>query len=322
MIPLTKIHTVLIAFVALVLGAPAARAATGGIQDGGAFFSEQAKAEATRVISDVQRTVKKDIVIETFAEIPAAMKLGSDLSDKAAANRFFVQWAEKQARLQSVNGVYVLLVKQPAHLQVVVGNQTLKQLFTATDREALVSTMLTKLRAKQSDAALLDGVQFVASTMRAHAAPNAAAAPAHRNSAQPQPASGKESSSSWIWSAIIIALVVWVGFGLLRSLLGGRTAGAGMAQGAGGGGFFRSLLGGMFGAAAGMWMYDQFFGSHSNASSWNDHNSTAGGGSSISGQDTDYSSSGGDFGGSDSSGGDFGGGDSGGFGGDSGGGDF
>ncbi len=337
MIPFTKIHTVLIALVALVLGTPAARAAAGGIQDGGAFFSEQAKAEATRVIGDVQRTVKKDIVIETFAEIPPAMKLGSDLSDKAAANRFFVQWAEKQARLQSVNGVYVLLVKQPAHLQVVVGNQTLKQLFTATDREALVGTMLTKLRAKQNDAALLDGVQFVASTMRAHAGPsavsssasNTAPVPANRSAAQP--ASGKESSSSWIWTAIIIALVVWVGFGLLRSLFGGGAAGGGMAQGAGGGGLFRTLLGSMFGAAAGMWMYDHFFGSHSNASTMNDrHDATGAGDSSAAGQaqDTDYSSSGGDFGsdsggsfgGSDSSGGDFGGGDFGG--GDSGGGDF
>lgn len=327
MIPLVKIHAFLIAFVALVLGPATARAGLGGIHDGGAFFSEQAKTEASRVIGDTERTLKKDIVIETFPEIPAEVKNSADLSDNAAANKFFVQWAERQAKRQSVNGVYILLVKQPAHLQVVVGNQTLKQFFTAMDREALVSTMLAKLRAKQNDAALIEGVQFVSSTMRAHASAPAAAPLAHRGGAQP--AVQKESSSSWIWTAVIVALVVWVIFGFLRSLLGGASSGAGMGQGAGtgGGGFFRSMLGGMFGAAAGMWMYDQFFGSHSNASPTLENNGGMGSGDSgLSGQDTGYSSSGGDFGNdsvSDSggffggdSGGDFGGGGDSGGGGD------
>ena len=99
----------------------------------------------------------------------------------------------------------------------------------------------------------------------------------------------------------------------------------GTPQGAGGGGgFFSSLIGGMFGAAAGMWMYNQFLGSDSHASTMSDN--AGNGDSGISGQDTDYSSSGSDFGGDSGSGdsGGFGGGDSGGFGGgdSGGGGDF
>jgi uncharacterized protein len=94
-----------------------------------------------------------------------------------------------------------------------------------------------------------------------------------------------------------------------------------MAPGASGGGFGRSLLGGLFGAAAGMWMYDQFFGSQGHASSWSERNDAGSGDGGVSGQDTDYSGSGGGF---DDSGGDSGGGDSGGFGGgdSGGGGDF
>lgn len=316
MISFRKIPVLLTTVLALMLGTSAGRAGLGGIQDGGAFFSEHAKAEASRIIGDVERTLKKDIVIETFAEIPDAVKSGADLADKAAASRLFVQWAEKQAKQQGVSGVYILLVKQPPHLQAVVGIQTLKQSFTAADRDTLASTMLTKLRAKQNDAALLDGVSFVSSTMRAHAAGHAA--PVHRSDAGTA-ASG--SSTGWILPVVIGLLVVWVIFGLIRSL--SRTGGAGMPQGAGGGGFFSSLIGGMFGAAAGMWMYDQFFGSHGNAADRNDM--TGGGDSGASEPDTDYSSSGGDFGGDSGgdSGGGFGGGDSGGFGGgDSGGGDF
>jgi len=94
-------------------------------------------------------------------------------------------------------------------------------------------------------------------------------------------------------------------------------------SGGGGGGFFSSLLGGMFGAAAGNWMYDQFSGDRRSSSSWGaepvsqdkvDQGST--------GQDTDYSGSGGSFGDDSGGGGDSGGGDFGGGGDSGGGGDF
>src|SRR5437870_4059243 len=49
---------------ALMLGAPASQAGLGGIHDGGEFFSDQAKAEASRTIGDVERSMKKDIIVE------------------------------------------------------------------------------------------------------------------------------------------------------------------------------------------------------------------------------------------------------------------
>lgn len=294
-------------FAALLVGTSVGRAGLGGIRDGGAFFSDDAKADASRTIGDVERTLKKDIVIETFPEIPEAVKGGVNVADKAALNRLFVEWAEKQARQQAVNGVYVLISKQPAHLQVVVGNQTLKQLFTTTDRDALVSTMRTKLHARDNDGALREGVNFVASTMRAHAAGSG-----HAGTVQKSDSQSTESGfgSGWLLPVIGGLLIGWIIFGLLRAMMNRGGAGAaGMPQGAGGGGFFSSLIGGMFGAAAGMWMYNQFLGSDSHASTPSDHNANGDGG--VSGQDTDYSSSGSDFG-NDSGGGDSGGGDSGG----------
>jgi len=318
MITIPKVLRLLTIAAAAFLGTAASRAGLGGIQDNGAFFSEQARAEGSRIIGDVERTLKKDIVVETFKEAPENTKNGANLADKTAANQFFQQWAEKQAQQQSVNGIYILLVKQPSHLQVVVGNQTLKQAFTASDRDSLVATMLTKLRAKQNDAALLDGLNFAASTMRAHAGVTGHGAPAGRGESRPV---AQGSSWGWVLPVVIGAAVLWIVFGLLRSLFGGSANPAGGLQGGGGGGFGRSLLGGLFGAAAGMWMYDQFFGSHSNAAPPMDPGST-GGDSGFSGQDTDYTSSGGGFG--DDSGGGSGGGDSGGFGGgdSGGGGDF
>ena len=121
------------------------------------------------------------------------------------------------------------------------------------------------------------------------------------------------STPASIPALIGIVLLIWVGFSLIRSLFramsGGGAVGS-MGQPAGGGGFFQNMLGSMFGAAAGMWMYDQFLGSHTSSAFGAEPTDHSPGDSGFSGTDTDYTSSGGDFGGGggDSGGGDFGGG--------------
>lgn len=307
----------------LLIGTAGARAAGGGIQDDGAFFSEFAKVNATGTIKDVASRLHKDIAVLTFATVPEDMKATVLQSNKAATNRGFSQWGEQLARTKGVNGVLIMLVKQPAHLQVIVGTDTQRQAFTLTDRATLVQRMLEQLRQQKNDEALIDGVNFIATTMQSHRGGGTSAvavgAKAH---------AAKQGGTSWL-TTILIVMAIFVGFNLIRSLFRAMSGGGGGAGGAGGGtgqpyaggggGMFQNMMGSMFGAAAGMWMYDQFFGSHSSAALSDQHtdmNQNDGGG--FSGTDTDYTSSGGSFG--DDSGGGFGGGDSGG--GDFGGGDF
>lgn len=304
--------------VTLLLGTAGADAA-GGIQDDGTFFSEFAKVNATGTINDVATRLHKDIVVQTFAAVPEDMKSTVLQANKAATNRGFSQWAEQLARAKKVNGVLILLVKQPAHLQVVVGTETQRQAFTLTDRATLVQRMLEQLRQKKPDDALIDAVNFIATTMSAHR--NGGAAAVGTKAPAPQ-----QGGSSWLYT-IGIVLVIWLGFSLIRGLFRAMSGGGGGVGGAGqpaygGGGFMQSMMGSIFGAAAGMWMYDQFFSSHSSAASGLDHTTdVTSHDAGFSGTDTDYTSSGGSFG--DDSGSSFGGGDSGGggdFGG--GGGDF
>ena len=304
--------------VTTLFGTSISLAGLGAVRDNGGFFSDSAKSEATRKISEIEHQYKKDLVIETFKEIPEEIKQGVDLTDKAALGRLFEQWTVKQAKQQKVNGVYILFTKEPAHIQIVVGNDTQKKAFTLMDRTNLTSLMLNKLRKKQNDEALLEGVNFVLTTMASHAPPHNRGNNVSSSSAS-SPVKGVPSEQANPWSWLIIAVIgiaaIWLIVGVLRSVMGGRaaTAGSGMSPGFGGGGMFGSLLGGMFGAAAGMWLYDQFSGNHGNA--WGaDQDNRSGGSTGFSGQDTDYSGTGGDFGG------DFGGGDSGGD--ASGGGDF
>ena len=351
-----KLH-VLPAVVALLLSPAIAHADMGGIRDDGAFFSAQARTEALKDIHEMGKRYKKDLMFETFREIPADLKQGVDLTDKAAKDRLYEQWATKQFKQQGINGIYILIVKDPPHLQIMVGNDTLKEAFTSKDRDALRSMMLAKLHDKQNDDALRESVNFVNATLRSHLPVRAlvpatgAGRPGTQGHAPPlarshAPANAvnttNQGSSHWILIAVIVVIGLWVVLRILGAMFSrgsgggggggyqGGYQGGGMASGGGGGGgFMSSMLGGMFGAAGGMWLYDKFSGRSSQQ--W------GGGDGGYSGQDGGYSGQNGGDSGQDSgysgqdtdcsgSGGDFGGGDSGGGdfggGGDSGGGDF
>jgi uncharacterized protein len=345
-----NMRTLLLAVASLVVGVSVGSARSVYIQDGGGFFSESAKAEATHSIAALEQKLHKEVVVETFPSLPADLQKGVNTADKASVAKVVQQWAVRQIKAHNVNGVYILLVKSPPHLQIEVGPDTQKRAFTLGDRDSLTSLMLNDLRAKQYDNALLNGVNFVASTMLTHE-------PTNLRSGYAQPANQiRPREHSWGFLPIILGLiVVWIIIRTIGSLFrgggGGMMTGTGysggpmmgggpMIGGGGGGGFFSSLLGGIFGAAAGNWMYDRFFGSretgtftsqpevrqvddtgYTGKDTYDNFNDTSGGGGGDFGSgDT---SGGGDFGSSgDSGGGDFGGGGDSGGGDSGGGGDF
>ena len=153
---------------AMWLGCSIARADMGGIQDSSAFFSPAAKTEAMRTIGEIERRFKKGLVIETFNELPADLKQGVDLQDKAAVTRVVSQWTRQLCIQKRVNGIFVLILKNPGKLFVEVGDQTQLKAFTLQDRDALVSTMVAEMRLKQYDGALLAGASFVLATLSSH----------------------------------------------------------------------------------------------------------------------------------------------------------
>src|SRR5205807_8678908 len=99
-----------------------------------------------------------------------------------------------------------------------------------------------------------------ATTVPASAAAKAEAAPARKAN----PIWG------WICLGIVVLLAIWLVVALIRAFTGSGSGGyggggGGYGGGGGGGGFFPALMGGLFGAAAGMWMYDRFFSGHASA---------------------------------------------------------
>lgn len=288
------------------------------VKDEVGFFSAGAKEQADRKISGLKKTLNKDLCIEAIKS-PAIPK---DLDAKGKA-AFFDQFAEKRFASLHENGVLVMIVDNPHILRVVVGNNTrVEGYFTEANRKTLIDKMLEKMKAGDKDGALQFASEYVPETMQSHHLT------VHRKGAEVVAPAGapvdhaRQAGFNWTPIIMIVAIVagVWVLMAIVRAIFrpaGGGLGGPGMGYGGGGGGgggFLSSLVGGMFGAAAGMWMYNSFFG-HGGSSAWGagGNDATAGGSYPDSGPaDTSGSAAGGDYGNDDGGGGDAGGGDAGG----------
>jgi len=339
-------------FVAGWLGGAAVQAQSAKartVEDDLGMFSAEAKTKANAEIARIKQTYHKDLMIETTP--PPKQPKDLDLNDTAAVDKFIDGWAKEKFKNEQIDGVHVLLIeKNKLHkIRVSVGAKTLeKGLFTNANRDELVHKLQEKLKAGDKDGALLAATGFVADTMQHHARPGVGAAPGDNVPAgqHAQNPPRHQADVSPIVKIVLIGLGVLLVFWLISAVLrgfssmgsgGGGGPGYGYGGG-GGGGFMNGFLGGLFGAAAGMWMYNNFFG-HSTSSAWGGESHTGGsaaasepsdvgaGDPSVGGGDydepdkgaeEDAGGGGGDWGGGGDAGG--GGGDWGGGGGDTGGG--
>lgn len=252
------------------------------VQDDVGMFSAKAKTEANAEIARIKQAYKKDLMIEA-AQAPTRPD-DVDKDDKAAVNKFFDKWVAEKFKNEQINGVFVVIVPKAHIIRAAIGQETLKSgLFTNKDRDELIHKIKEKLDAGDKDGALHAITGFVADTMQHHARPTANAAPGD-NVPGTQPVHHQPATSSimhWVLIGLVVLVVFWLISAVLRgfSSMGGGGGGGGPGYGyggGGGGGFLNGFLGGMFGAAAGMWMYNNFFG-HSTSSAWGGESHTGGG---------------------------------------------
>jgi uncharacterized membrane protein YgcG len=135
------------------------------VRDEGGFFSADAMRKASEGIAELRRRYGKDLVVETFKEVPDDRKKDYKSADR---NRFFEAWAKDRAKALGVDGIYVLVCRDPAHLQVIVGEETRKKAFTAQDRERLVELLLKSFRERKYDEGLLEAVKRVEARLQAN----------------------------------------------------------------------------------------------------------------------------------------------------------
>jgi hypothetical protein len=137
-----------------------ARAVPPVIKDDAKFFGPEAVQKANDLIKEITRKSGKDLLIETVPAVPADQLAKVKGMSHEERDRFFSDWANQRVKDAVVNGVYILVTKEPAHVQVEVTPQA-RSVFDRRTRDQLIQILLTKFREKKFDEGLLDAVRFV-----------------------------------------------------------------------------------------------------------------------------------------------------------------
>jgi uncharacterized membrane protein YgcG len=130
------------------------------IQDGGKFFSPAAVKKANERLAAIYRKYDRDILIETFASVPEGDADKLKAADKAERAEYFLSWAKDRVAQRAVNGVYVLICKEPRYLRVgVVEKQP--HLFPGGFRDAVEEALMKEFRESHFDEGLEKTIQLV-----------------------------------------------------------------------------------------------------------------------------------------------------------------
>jgi uncharacterized protein len=357
MVNLRWLLAIPVALGAMLISVPADASS---IRDSAKMFSPAAARKAQARLDSLERTTHIPVVIETVSEITG---LDADATNAAKRKAIDALAVHRDERIHA-DGVYLLIAKRERLISHVLVRERYADLLPIEKRDAIREAFLEEFHNKNFDGGLTRAVETIERSLhgafgagRAERAPAAVPVPLQHGGAGRKAASGGSTMGTFL---LIVAGIFGVLL-LLRVLGGlfGRSARPGMPGGmgmgrpgmggpgyygggyGGGGGFMSSLFGGLGGALAGNWLYDQFSGRHGHVTSADavspgDYSSGApdAGGDAIVGADDDAGGGaswddagggGGDWGGGDAGGGDWGGGggDWGGGGGDwGGGGDF
>jgi len=130
------------------------------IKDEAKFFSADAIKKANKQIREIERKFGKDLLIETLPAVPADQAAKVKAMSPEEREKFFRNWAVDRAEAAVVNGVYIMIVKDPAHLEIEISSKA-RASFSKEEFDKLRSALLGKFRNKQFDEGLQEAVRLV-----------------------------------------------------------------------------------------------------------------------------------------------------------------
>jgi uncharacterized protein len=360
MVNLRWLLAIPVAAAATLFGPPADASS---VRDNGKMFSRDAVRKAEARLDSLERTTHIPVVIETIPEMAGLDRDATETTKRKAVDALAVH-RDQAIRAE---GVYILISKREHLISHVLVRERDADLLPIEKRDAIRTAFIEEFKRKNFDGGLTRAVETIEQSLhgassrgRAERAP--AGVPArvqHAGGGHKAVAGGSTMGTFLLIVAGIFGVLLLLrllgglfgrsarpgmppGMGMGRPGMGGGPGYYGGGYGGGGGGFMSSLFGGLGGALAGNWLYDQFSGRHGGhvssadtvtpgdyssaapdaggdaivgadddpggAASWDDAGTTDAGGGDWGGADAggggDWGGGGGDWGG----GGDFGGG--------------
>lgn len=137
------------------------------VKDYGGFFTPEAVQKADAELKEINSRTKKNIIFETFKKAPAAdVQRIEDMTARQRDN-YFAGWMK--SRVQGIRfDVYVLITRDPGHLQIALGPDVEQKVFTAKDRDQLKNILLAKFKDKEYDQGLSAAIDDIRKTLDAH----------------------------------------------------------------------------------------------------------------------------------------------------------
>jgi len=154
-----------LAALALVIAAsPALAVFPPPVKDDAKFFKAGTIEAANKKIREIYEKYKRDVVVETLPSLTAdQVKEMEDDKD-----RFFARLALNRSKALGLNGVYILLVKKPARLQIHVDPETAKKAFTNADRNKVRDRIVARFKEDDFDGGLQAAFDAVEAALKAN----------------------------------------------------------------------------------------------------------------------------------------------------------
>ena len=232
------------------------------VRDKAGLFSASAIKQAETDLDKIEKQYNVPVTIETIDSLEG---------ERIAAV------TTKHAEQAGAKGIYVLIAKADSRIYA-EASKTYRTALTRDRLKAVDDAFVRQFEKKNFDAGLSRGVAQIEATVS-----ETRPAARTRQAGQP-PVAGKPSSGgmSMLLTIGLGLLALFIVIRILGAIFGGRNQGYAANQrmmgpggapmggpgygpgngGGGGGGFMSSMFGGIGGALAGNWLYDQFSGRH------------------------------------------------------------
>lgn len=160
MIPRSTLLALPLALALSITPAPRAWAVAPEIKDDAKIFSPEAVKKANDLIREIARKHGRDLMVETFVTVPGNQADKVRELPAGEKTKFFRNWSKDRIDYHAVNGVYVLICKEPTFLWVEVSEKSVGTFGGQFGGE--LGKMLQKdFREKQFDEGLLRAVKQV-----------------------------------------------------------------------------------------------------------------------------------------------------------------
>ncbi len=130
------------------------------VRDAGEFFSADAVKKANEQIREMYRKHQRDLLVETYKTPAAAMADKVKAMSTEERESFYEKWAKERCEAEAVNGILILVTREPPHLQIEV-TPRFTGVVDAAARKRLLNMVMNDFRKKNFDAGLDEAIKFM-----------------------------------------------------------------------------------------------------------------------------------------------------------------